>query len=104
MLRKQAGTQFHPDLIEAFCAMMGEYAIGSTVKLRSGYIGLVVEPNLDLPDRPLVRVLQDERGRKPRELRLIDLSEQDPQTGQYVDEVVECIDPVIRSIPIGRYI
>jgi putative nucleotidyltransferase with HDIG domain len=103
MLRKQAGTQFHPDLIEAFCAMMGEYAIGSTVKLRSGYIGLVVEPNLELPDRPLVRVLQDERGRKPKGLRLIDLSDKDP-AGQYVDEVVECIDPVIRNIPIGRYI
>lgn len=104
MLRKQARTQFHPDLIEVFCDMMGDHAIGSTVKLKSGYIALVVEPNLDLPSRPIVRVLQDERGKKPRELRLIDLAEKDPETGEFVDEVVESIDPVIRNIPVGRYI
>jgi putative nucleotidyltransferase with HDIG domain len=104
MLAKQAGTQFHPELVETFCAMMGDWAIGSAVKLRSGNIGLVVQPNLDHPSRPVVRVLQDERGRRPKTLTLLDLTEKDEATGQFADEVVEAIDPVIRNIPVGRYL
>ncbi len=104
MLKKQEGTQFDPELVEIFVEMMGVYPIGSVVKLKSGMITLVVQTNLELRDRPVVRVLQDENGRKPKTTQLIDLSEKDPVTGEYLDEVVECIDPVIRNIPIGRYV
>jgi putative nucleotidyltransferase with HDIG domain len=104
MLRKQAGTAFDSELVEAFCSMMGVYPIGSVVKLKSGPIGLVVETNIEASDRPVVRVLQDERGRRPRQTTLLDLAALDPETGQHTDEIVECIDPVIRNIDIGRYI
>jgi putative nucleotidyltransferase with HDIG domain len=103
MLRKQAGTQFDAELVEVFCEMMGVYPIGSVVKLASGPVGLVVQTNLDLKDRPVVRVLQDEKGRKSKGMTLIDLAESDGEGG-FVDEVVECIDPVIRNIPVGRYL
>ncbi len=104
MLQKQRGTQFDPELVDVFVEMMGVYPIGSVVKLRSGSIDLVVQTNLTLRDRPVVRLLQDEQGRKPKGTVLIDLSEKDPVTGEYLDEIVECIDPVIRNIPIGRYV
>jgi len=103
MLRKQAGTQFDAELVEVFCEMMGVYPIGSVVKLAGGKLGLVVQTNLDLKDRPVVRVLQDENGRKARGMTLIDLAERD-EDGAFLDEVVECIDPVIRNIPVGRYL
>ncbi len=103
MLKKQAGTQFRPELVEAFVDMMGDYPIGTTVKLASGYIGLVVETSLEHKDRPIVRVLQHENGRRPKELKFIDLAAKDDK-GKFSDDVIEAIDPVIRNIPIGRYI
>jgi putative nucleotidyltransferase with HDIG domain len=102
MLRKQAGTQFDAELVEVFCEMMGVYPIGSVVKLRSGNIGLVVQTNQELRDRPVVRVLQDERGRKPKKTTLIDLAWKSGE--EFADEVIECIDPVIRNIQVGRYV
>jgi HD-GYP domain-containing protein (c-di-GMP phosphodiesterase class II) len=104
MLRKQGGANFNPEFIEAFCEVMGEHPIGSTVKLSSGRIGLVVDVHLQLRDRPVVRILQDEQGRKPESLELVELSRRDRVTGECVDSIVETIDPVIRNIPVGRYI
>ena len=104
MLDKQKGTQFDGELVEAFIEMMGVYPIGSVVKLQSGAIGLVVQTNLVLRDRPVVRIIQDEHGRKPPVTQFIDLARKDPVTTEFVDEVAECIDPVIRNISIGRYV
>jgi hypothetical protein len=104
MLRKQGGTQFDAELVEVFCEMMGVYPIGSVVKLRSENIGIVVQTNLELRDRPVVRVLQNERGKKPKDTLLIDLAQIDDESASFLDEVVECIDPVIRNIPVGRYV
>jgi hypothetical protein len=84
--------------------MMGEYPIATTLKLKSGRIGLVVDIFREEPARPVVRLLRDENERPVRKITFVDLREQDPQTGEYVDEIEEAIDPVIRNIPIGRYI
>jgi hypothetical protein len=51
-----------------------------------------------------VRLLRDASERPVRKLTFIDLRDKDPVTGHYTDEVEEAIDPVIRNIPIGRYI
>ena len=104
MLRKQGGTQFDAELVEAFSEMRGVYPIGSVVQLKSGNIGLVVQTNLDLKDRPVVRVLQDPKRRKPKDIRLIDLAAKNGSSGEFADEITECVDPVIRNIPVGRYI
>jgi putative nucleotidyltransferase with HDIG domain len=104
MLRRQGGTQFDAELVEVFSEMMGVYPIGSVVKVQSGAIGLVVQTNLILRERPMIRILQDERGRKPKETVLVDLARKDEESGEFVDEIIECIDPVIRNIPVGRYV
>jgi putative nucleotidyltransferase with HDIG domain len=104
LLRKQAGKDFHGPFVEAFCEMMGEYPIGSTLKLRSGRIALVVDVHPAAPTQPLVRLLRDAVGNRVARLELVDLRAKDPKTGLPVDEVEESIDPVIRNIPIGRYI
>ena len=104
MLAKQRGTHFDGDLVDAFIEMMGEYPIATTLKLRSGRIALVVDVFADSPTRPVVRLLRYARERPVRKLTFVDLREKNPDTGQYFDEVEEAIDPVIRNIPIGRYI
>lgn len=103
MLKKQCGTAFDAELVEAFVGAMGVYPIGSVVKLRAGGIALVVETNLEHADAPVVRVLQDEKGKRPRQTTLVDLAQRD-ERGQFVDEILECVDPVIRNIDVGRYI
>lgn len=104
MLKAQRGTHFDGDLVDAFIEMMGEYPIATTLKLASGRIGLVVDVFRDAPDRPVVRLLRDEKERPVRKMKFVDLREKDPETGDYVDSAEEAIDPVIRNIPIGRYI
>lgn len=104
MLERQRGTHFDGDLVDAFIEMMGAYPIATTLKLQSGCIGLVVDVFRDAPDRPVVRLLRDENERPIRKLKFVDLRETDPETGEYLDGVEEAIDPVIRNIPIGRYI
>jgi HD-GYP domain-containing protein (c-di-GMP phosphodiesterase class II) len=104
MLTKQRGTHFDGDLVDAFIEMMGDYPIATTLKLRSGRIALVVDVFADSPTRPVVRLLRDANERPVRKLTFVDLREKNRDTGQYFDEVEEAIDPVIRNIPIGRYI
>jgi HD-GYP domain-containing protein (c-di-GMP phosphodiesterase class II) len=104
MLQSQRGTHFDGDLVDAFVEMMGEHPIATTLKLKSGRIGLVVDVFREDPERPVVRLLRDENERPVRKIAFVDLREKDPATGSYVDEVEEAIDPVIRNIPIGRYI
>lgn len=104
MLKRQRGTHFDGDLVDAFVEMMGDYPIATTLKLKSGRIGLVVDVFREEPSRPVVRLLRDENERPVRKITFVDLRETEPETGQYVDEVEEAIDPVIRNIPIGRYI
>jgi HD-GYP domain-containing protein (c-di-GMP phosphodiesterase class II) len=104
MLQRQRGTHFDGDLVDAFVEMMGEYPIATTLKLKSGRIGLVVDVFRDNPTRPVVRLLRDAKERPVRKMTFVDLREKSPSAGDYVDEVEEAIDPVIRNIPIGRYI
>ncbi len=104
MLRKQAGRQLHGEFVEAFCAMMGDFPIGSVVRLASHRIGLVVDVHPEHPSRPLVRLLRDEKGRDVHKMEFVDLRTTDPASGAFVDAVEEAIDPVIRNIPIGRYV
>ena len=103
MLAKQRGTHFDGDLVDAFIEMMGEYPIATTLKLRSGRIGLVVDVFQETPAQPIVRLLRDKNERPVRKLTFVDLREKD-ENGKFVDEIEEAIDPVIRNIPIGRYI
>jgi len=104
VMQKEAGKQFNPAVVEAVHRLMGETPIGSVLKLDNGQLGLVVDMGSTADNRPLVRVIQDEFGNRPENPTLLDLSARLPATGEYMVDVVEAVDPVIRNIPIGRYI
>ncbi len=104
VLRKEAGKQFNPAVVEATLRLMGETPIGAVLKLDNGQLGLVVDMGSTADHRPLVRVIQDEFGHRPERTTLLDLSARLPSTGEYMVDIVESVDPVIRNIPIGRYI
>jgi putative nucleotidyltransferase with HDIG domain len=103
-LRKGAGKDFDPAVVSAVLKLMGETPMGAVLKLDNGQLGLVVDMGSSPDGRPVVRVIQDELGNRPARTTLVDLSARLPATGEYMVDVVEMIDPVIRNIPIGRYI
>jgi HD-GYP domain-containing protein (c-di-GMP phosphodiesterase class II) len=68
-----SGDQFDPDLVEAFVRKIPAYPNGLTVKLNTGEIGIVSEPNLGFIARPVIRICYDtEKGtlKKPYDINL----------------------------------
>ncbi len=103
-LQGGAGKDFDPSVVAAVQKLMGGTPMGAVLKLDNGQLGLVVDMGSSPDGRPVVRVIQDELGNRPARTTLVDLSARIPATGEYMVDVVEAIDPVIRNIPIGRYI
>ena len=104
MLREQSRTMFDPDLVEAFCEMMGAYPIGSVVRLASGRLALVVDVHASAPARPLVRVLRNGDGSTPGTLTFVDLRRRETPAGGFVDRIVESVEPAVGDLPVGRYV
>jgi HD-GYP domain-containing protein (c-di-GMP phosphodiesterase class II) len=68
-----SGDQFDPELVESFVRKIPAYPNGLTVKLNSGEIGIVSDPNLGFIARPIVRITFElERGvlKKPYDMNL----------------------------------
>jgi HD-GYP domain-containing protein (c-di-GMP phosphodiesterase class II) len=68
-----SGDQFDPKLVETFVRKIPAYPNGLTVKLNSGEIGIVSDPNLGFVARPVIRITYDmEHGnlKKPYDLNL----------------------------------
>ncbi len=58
----ERGHAWDPAVVDALVEVLGTYPVGSYVRLASGDIGLVTKVNRRLPDRPVVRVVQDAQG------------------------------------------
>jgi HD-GYP domain-containing protein (c-di-GMP phosphodiesterase class II) len=68
-----SGDLFDPELVEAFVRKIPAYPNGLTVKLNSGEIGIVSDPNLGFIARPVIRICFDpEKGnlKKPYDINL----------------------------------
>ena len=68
-----SGDQLDPKLFEIFVRKIPAYPNGLTVKLNSGEIGIVSDPNLGFVARPIIRVTYDlEKGnlKKPYDINL----------------------------------
>jgi len=73
LLMACAGDLFQKDLIVTFLRHVAVYPIGSTVKLSTGELGVVVRQNNSLPLRPVVRVYHNGDGEADIEVREYDL-------------------------------
>ena len=54
-----ADTFFPLEMVRMFLKNIAAYPTGSTVKLNTGEIGVVVDQNLSMPTRPTVRVFDE---------------------------------------------
>ncbi|GFR36444.1 HD-GYP domain-containing protein [Thermobrachium celere] len=70
-----SGTFFDMELVKIFKDNFSIYPLGVCVKLSNGLEGFVVKHNKGLPDKPIVRIIYDERGNSIQPLE-IDLAKQ----------------------------
>ncbi|CAN7678445.1 HD-GYP domain-containing protein [Paenibacillus sp. LjRoot153] len=69
-----SGTMYDQSQIALFRDKIAIYPLGITVRLNTGEYGIVSKLNMAVPQRPTIRVLQDEAGTVLKEPYEIDLS------------------------------
>ena len=95
----RAGKDYDPTLIKVFINILGLFPVGTLLRLDTDELALVVSsPSRDFSKRPLVCTLEKdgEGGYKKREI--INLDEREPETGNYVREVIETYHPATFGI------
>ena len=77
IMRRLAGTSLNAELVEQFEKMMGEYPVGTLVRLDNNEIALVVKPHPMESVPPGVKVIMDAAGQLLEQPRLMSLAESD---------------------------
>ncbi len=90
-MMKLAGKQFHPDLIRNFFNIVGIYPPGTLVELDTKEIGLVVKESATDIKRPQVELLYDNKGRKDKEPRIVNLLDKD-KNGNFKKSIVKSLN------------
>ena len=103
-LQSLAGTVFDPKLLEVFVRMVGIYPVGSLVRLSTGELALVVKANPADSSRPSVRLIFDRTGRRLAEENEVDLTEQDPGSGQFRRSIIMAVEPASKNFDVARYL
>jgi HD-GYP domain-containing protein (c-di-GMP phosphodiesterase class II) len=63
----QAGRLFDFDVVSAFVRSVAAYPTGSIVITNSGEKGIVLRQNPKCPTRPVLRIIEDNSGKKPEQ-------------------------------------
>jgi HD-GYP domain-containing protein (c-di-GMP phosphodiesterase class II) len=104
LMMEKSGTEFDPALLKIFASMVGVYPIGSLVSLDTKELGIVMEANSEVTFmlRPKVRIITNRKGEKI-DGEIIDLTEMDPEKGNYKRTIVKSLDPNKYSIKVSDY-
>jgi HD-GYP domain-containing protein (c-di-GMP phosphodiesterase class II) len=100
-MQKMTNTILDGAIVERFIEMMGNYPVGTLVRLDTNEVAIVFRPNPLDENAPLVRILIDEEGKRlpvPREQALIE------QNGAHYARIVAVVDPLLKNIDIGKLI
>jgi HD-GYP domain-containing protein (c-di-GMP phosphodiesterase class II) len=100
-MQKLADTILDGAIVGSFVAMMGNYPVGTLVRLDTNEVAIVSRPNPLDENAPLVRLLIDGDGMKvsaPREQALVD------PDGTCYARIVAVVDPLLKNIDIGQLI
>ncbi|MFQ5457531.1 MAG: HD-GYP domain-containing protein [Myxococcota bacterium] len=104
LMRKLAGKDLDPDMLERFIDMLGAYPAGSYVRLSSNEIGVVISPNnLDV-GLPKVKIVTDDTGALLAEPVEVDLAGNGQQAGEETRMVVSGANPILYGIDPAKYI
>ncbi|MCL4553735.1 MAG: HD-GYP domain-containing protein [Actinobacteria bacterium] len=91
VLMQGRGKAYDPSVTKAFIALLGIYPMGAIVRLDDDSLAVVFRVNNDDLLHPRVKILADPEGRWLPEPSTVDLRVVDPQTGEHVRAIKECI-------------
>jgi HD-GYP domain-containing protein (c-di-GMP phosphodiesterase class II) len=95
----RAGRDFDPFLIKVFINVLGLYPVGTLLRLDTNDLALVVSsPSRNLSKRPLACVLEKEGDGRYKNREIINLDDCDPETGNYIREIIETYHPATFGI------
>lgn len=98
-MQKLADTVLDGAIVGRFVKMMGNYPVGTLVRLDTNEVAIVYRPNPLEENAPLVRILIDEDGKRLRTPLEQVLTGAD---GSRYAEIVAVVDPLLKNIDIGR--
>lgn len=100
VMRRISGTSLSGELVEKFEEMMGEYPVGTLVRLDSNEIALVVRPHPQESKEAAVKIIVDAQGDLLESPRLESLCGGD---GKRRASIVALVDPLVKNIDVSRY-
>jgi len=93
------GEAFQPNFVDLFIQEIGLYPIGSTVKMNSGEIAVVLFNNRETPTTPIIQIVLSATGKRiPNSIEL------DLAKGNSQRTIVSMVDPIAYGIDIEQYI
>jgi putative nucleotidyltransferase with HDIG domain len=101
-LMEWSASYLNRSLVEQFITHMGIYPVGAVVRLRSGFIGVVVEQGERSLLDPVVRAVYDTKRQKLVTPFEINLSSR--PAGQRLDEIIGCQAPDLRNFQPEKYL
>lgn len=93
------GTAFQPNLVDLFIEEIGLYPIGSTVKLNTSEIGIVLFNNKETPTTPIIQIVLTATGKKIPNPIDLDLSKRETER-----KIESMVDPVSYGLDINNYV
>ena len=105
-LREAETGAYDKVLTRAFVNMMGIFPVATLVILDTGEMGVVVAPNPNPKalNRPLVRMIATADGERLGDGPIRDLTERDPETGQYRRTIARSSDPDRYGINVADHV
>ena len=89
-----AGTDFDPILIKVFINILGQYPVGTLLKLDTGELALVISStNQKMNRKPLVSLMKKTADGTYQKGKTIDLEERDGETGDYAIKIIDTYHP-----------
>lgn len=105
-LREAETGAYDRVLTRAFVNMMGIFPVATLVILDTGEMGVVVAPNPNVKalSRPLVRIIATAEGERVGDGPIRDLTERDPDSGEYRRSIARSTDPARYGINVSDHV
>jgi putative nucleotidyltransferase with HDIG domain len=101
IMHRLAGSSLNPELVEKFEKMMGEYPVGSLVRLDTNEIAVVVKPHPMESVAPAVKVVIDSKGEVLENPKMMSLALRD---GTRYASIISAVDPLLKKVCVANHL